>query len=312
MQVISGTLDFKICEETVVAIGKFDGIHKGHGEIIKKMLAYKSKGLKMVVFTFDIPPASVFYGVNQKVLTTNEEKRRIFQELSVDYLIEFPFYEKSAAITAEQFIEQILLDRLNVKAVVVGSDCRFGYKGFGNGKLLCKFGEQYGFETQIVDKLFLDNREISSTYVREEIEAGHIETANRLLMNPYLFYGEVVHGRKLGRTLGMPTVNLLPKPEKLLPPCGVYFSRVNHMGQEYRAITNIGSKPTVSDGKPGYPVMGVETYIYNFNQDVYGDYLYVSLYKFVRKEMKFLDVNELKAQMQNDILMGEKWHKDHL
>ena len=313
MRIISGTLDFQVEEDTVVAIGKFDGIHKGHAEIIKKMLEFKSRGLKMAVFTFDIPPASVFYGKNQKVLTTNEEKRKIFQELSVDYLIEFLFFEKSAAITAEQFIEQILLDRLHMKAAVVGSDCKFGYKGLGNGELLKSYGEQYGFDTVIVDKMIYQGREISSTFVREEIEAGHIETANQLLLRPYLFYGKVVHGRKLGRTLGMPTVNLLPEAEKLLPPSGVYFSRVSHMGQEYRAITNIGCKPTVSeaDGK-SRPVMGVETFIYNFSDEIYGDYLYVSLYKFVRGEMKFASVEALKEQMQKDIRKGEKWHKEHL
>jgi len=313
MRIISGTTDFRTEDDTVIAIGKFDGIHKGHGEIIKKMLAYKSRGLKMTIFTFDIPPASVFYGKNHRVLTTNEEKRKIFQELSIDYLIEFPFYEKSAAITAEQFIEQILVDRLRMKAAVVGADCRFGYKGIGNGQLLKQYGEQNGFDTVIVDKMLYGGREISSTYIREEIEAGNIEAANQLLLRPYLFYGKVVHGRKLGRTLGMPTVNLLPEPEKLLPPSGVYFSRVNHMGQEYRAITNIGCRPTVSekDGELN-PAMSIEMYIYNFHEEIYGEYLYVSLYKFVRAEMKFPSVEALKRQMKKDIEKGEEWHREHL
>ncbi len=309
MRVIRGTSDFRVEESTVVAIGKFDGIHKGHGEIIKTMLEYKSRGLKMAVFTFDIPPASVFYGKNRKVLTTNEEKRKIFQELSVDYLIEFPFGREAAGISAEQFIKRILLDRLHMKAAVVGTDCRFGYQGRGDTALLKAFGERYGFDTVVVDKMLYEGREISSTYVREEIEAGNIVKANHLLLRPYLFYGKVVHGRRLGRTLGMPTVNLLPEPEKLLPPNGVYFSRVNHMGQEYRAITNIGSKPTVSDENS---VTGIETYIYNFNEEIYGDYLYVSLYQFVRREMKFPTVESLKEQMQSDIRKGEKWHKEHL
>lgn len=263
----------------------------------------------MVVFTFDIPPASVFYGKNQKVLTTNEEKRKVFQELSVDYLIEFPFGKTAAGMSAEQFIKRILLDKLHMKAAVVGTDCHFGYQGRGDTALLKSFGERYGFDTVVVGKMLYEGREISSTYVREEIEAGNIVKANQLLLRPYLFYGKVVHGRRLGRTLGMPTVNLLPEPEKLLPPCGVYFSRVNHMGQEYRAITNIGSKPTVSGEEP---VIGIETYVYNFDEEIYGDYLYVSLYQFVRGEIKFSTVEELKEQMQKDIQKGEKWHKSHL
>ncbi|MBR2276205.1 MAG: riboflavin kinase, partial [Lachnospiraceae bacterium] len=135
-------------------------------------------------------------------------------------------------------------------------------------------------------------------------------------MLPYMFYGEVVHGRKLGRTIGMPTVNLLPKPEKLLPESGVYYSRVRHLGIEYRSITNIGLKPTVSQKTSGSEngsacVPGVETYIYNFDREIYGDELLVYICHFVRPEKNFGSIEALKEGMRKDIEAGREWHRDH-
>lgn len=318
MVTISSTVNFHLNEDTVVAIGKFDGIHKGHLEIIKKMLEYKkNEGLKTAILTFDTPPSEIIDGKahdharHTKVLTTLVEKRRLFQEFNIDYLIEFPFNEETAQISAEQFIKQVLMERMRMCAVVVGSDCRFGKRGQGNAKTLMEYGAQFGYDTEVIDKVVCGETEISSSYIRSLVENGNIEGANKLLMRPFMFYGEVVHGRELGRSLGMPTVNLIPQEDKLLPPSGVYYSRVNHMGQEYRSITNIGCKPTVA-GDVSEPVMGVETYIYNFDEDVYGDNVYVSLYKYVRSEMKFDSVEDLKKQMEKDIMLGMEWHREHL
>ena len=160
-----------------------------------------------------------------------------------------------------------------------------------------------------MEDVFWKGEKISSSLIRRELSDGRIENANEMLMRPYLFYGEVVHGRKLGRTLGMPTVNLIPEAEKLLPPKGVYYSRVLHMGQEYRSITNLGCKPTIEGEKPSF---GVESYLYHFDEEIYGDFLYVSLYHYVREEMRFETVDALKAQMQQDIAAGEAWHRDHI
>ncbi|HKM21928.1 MAG TPA: bifunctional riboflavin kinase/FAD synthetase [Lachnospiraceae bacterium] len=304
MMNITNTIDFHIEEETAVAIGKFDGIHKGHEKILQELLARKSKGLKTVVFTFDTPPTSVFYGKNQKVLTTNAEKRAMLESFGVDYLIEFPFYEETAAISAEAFIEDILVNRLHMKAIIAGTDCRFGHKGLGDRVLLQKYGELYQYETVIVTKELYQGQEISSSFIRGEIESGSMELANEMLMMPYSLIGEVVHGRKFGRTLGMPTVNLIPEEHKLLPPNGVYLSKVSCNGVLYDGITNIGCKPTVD----GDIKNGVETYIYQFHQDVYGDVVVVSLLEYQRPEMKFPSVEDLKQQMQSDIVSGEQWH----
>ena len=304
---IKNTTEFTIEADTAVTIGKFDGIHKGHAKILQKLLAQREKGLQCAVFTFDTPPTSVFFRANQKVLTTNIEKQELFRRMDVDYLVEFPFYEKTAAISAEAFIEEILVGSMHAKAIVAGPDCRFGHKGAGNLALLERYGAIYGYETIIVEKECCRGEIISSSRIREEVEHGSILRANEMLMEPYTIYGEVVHGRKLGRTLGMPTVNQIPEPNKLLPQNGVYFSRVNCNGCWYDGITNIGCKPTVS----GDAVRGVETYIYDFHEDVYGNSIWVSLLAFSRPEHRFETVEALKHQMQKDIASGKTWHAEY-
>ncbi|MBO4903429.1 MAG: bifunctional riboflavin kinase/FAD synthetase [Lachnospiraceae bacterium] len=314
MIIFENTLHFHTDRPTVVAIGKFDGIHKGHMEILKEMLSFKKQGLATAILTFTVPPQTLLHapgsdGAIEHVLTTNREKRKIFSELGIDYYVEIPFDEAVMQICAEQFVKQILLERLNMRAIVCGNDCRFGYGGSGDTALLKRMGEEHSFTVRVVDKVFCNGVEISSSAIRTALLAGRIEEANAMLMRPYLFYGEVVEGLKIGRTLGMPTVNLIPEEEKLLPPKGVYYSRVLHMGQEYRAITNIGSKPTIHGDKPG---IGLESYLYHFSEEIYGDFLFLSLYHFVRDEIAFDSIDALKAQMQQDIEQGRIWHRENL
>ena len=240
MEIIENTIEFNITQPTVVTIGKFDGFHKGHEKILNTLLQIcRTHQLKSVVFTFSAPPATVFGDQRQKVLTTNDEKRLVFEKMGVDYLIEFPFNERTAAIPAEDFVEDILLKKLNMKAVVVGTDCRFGHRGSGNVEVLSNYAEQMQFECCIVEKEMFHELEISSSMIREAVGQGNLLLANQVLVYPYTIYGEVVHGRKLGRTLGMPTVNQIPEESKLLPPRGVYYSSVVCRGIRYAGITNI-------------------------------------------------------------------------
>ncbi|NLG04261.1 MAG: bifunctional riboflavin kinase/FAD synthetase [Clostridia bacterium] len=307
MEVIEHTIEFNMKEPTVVTIGKFDGFHKGHEKILNMLLKIqKEKKLKSVVFTFSAPPSLVFGDHKQKVLTTNDEKRLMFERMGVDYLVEFPFNERTAAISAENFIEDILLKKLQMKAIVVGTDCRFGHRGSGNVALLSEYAEEKQFECHVIKKERYNHKEISSSMIRSAIERGNLLFANELLVYPYTIYGEVVHGRKLGRTLGMPTVNQIPEEQKLLPPRGVYYSSVVCRGIRYDGITNIGCKPTVN----GDIMNGVETYIYEFKNNIYGDYITISLLQFKRPEMKFPSVEALKIQMQTDIAEGFEWHAE--
>ncbi len=336
MKIIEDTIDFKLKEKTAVAIGKFDGIHKGHGKIFRKLEEYKKNGLKTVIFTFDIPPSSLIpqrpserpvakgspedpfipkLGEDSaKVLTTREEKRRIFKELSVDYLIEFPFNEKTAAISPETFIEDILLGQMNAVALVCGPDLSFGHKGRGNIDLLKRYESEGMLSICVVDKESYKGEAISSSRIRREVLCGDIEEANKMLLMPYMFYGMTVRGRQLGRTMGMPTVNLLPKSQKAVPKRGVYYSFVRYGGKDYRSITNIGIKPTISGNDADKePAIGIETFIYGFDkEEIYGEDILVFLLHYVRPEKDFGSIEALKAAINQDIEEGRNWHKAHL
>ncbi len=303
MQIISGSTKWVLEGKSAVAIGKFDGIHKGHMALLSHIIEQKEYGMKAVVFTFD-PPASVFFGKEgEKELTTLPEKRSFFEKLGVDVLIEFPLNKETASILAKDFAREILAGQIKAAYIAAGTDLSFGYKGKGDSKLLKEMAEELGYRVQIIDKLLYGAREISSTYVREEVEAGRMETVQALLGRPYSITGRVEEGKKLGRRLGMPTVNLYPPEEKLLPPKGVYYSRTICKGKEYRSITNIGFKPTVNDT----PQVSVESYLYDYEGDMYGEEIETRLFAFKRPEMKFEDVEALKKQMMIDVEDGKNY-----
>ncbi len=300
MKVITGTRKIELNRAVAVAIGKFDGLHLGHQKLLQEILEQKRNGMESCVFTFD-PAPSVFFGASDgRELLTREEKRDILAHMGVDVLIEFPLTAQTASIPPKEFATEILAKQMHVKFIAAGTDLSFGAGGKGNAALLQDLEDECGFEVKIIEKIQLLGREISSTYVREQLEAGNMPVVAKLLGRPYSIKGTVVHGNRLGRSLGMPTVNLSPPEGKLMPPCGVYYSSVLHQGKRYRSISNVGYKPTVAEKK----VMGVETYLYDFDSDVYGEEIEVSLYEFKRPEKKFENIDELKAQLMEDISAG--------
>lgn len=304
MEIITDIKNCQLNGETAVAIGKFDGLHLGHRRLLQEILALKKDGLKACVFTFDPSPA-VFFGLaDGKELMTKEEKRKALQELGVDVLVEYPMNCENAAVTPQDFVEKLLWEGLHVRFIAAGRDVSFGAKGAGNAKVLEEFAEKLGYGLQLIEKVTLDGEEISSSLVRKQVELGRMEQAHKLLGVPYTISGNVLHGKALGRKLGMPTLNLIPSDMKLLPPNGVYFSQVYLGEKTYPAITNIGSKPTVSDEK----VIGVETYLYDFDEEIYGEEIGVALLTYRRPEMRFHNVEELKAQMAADIEAGKDYH----
>ena len=300
MQIIQGTTDFKLENRSAVAIGKFDGMHLGHQKLLNKVLEQKMKGLLSVIFTFDPAPEAFFRGKLLQGLMSKEEKRLTFDKFGIDVLIEFPMNEETAATEPENFVTQYLVEKLNAAVIVAGTDISFGNKGSGDAGLLKKMAEAHGYHAEIIDKVTFDGQEISSTLIRETVRRGDMESVTLLMGTPYQIRGVVSHGKQLGRELGMPTANLIPSEEKLLPPAGVYYSHAWIDGVRYNAISNIGCKPTVTDDN----VMGVETYFYDFDESIYGKELIVELLKFKRPEMKFESVEALKAQVQRDISDG--------
>lgn len=309
MQIIEQTTDFVLPAGSAAAIGKFDGIHLGHRKLVSRLLEQKQEGLLATIFTFDTS-AAAFFGGEEKELTTRAEKRAVFKEMGIDILIEFPLNRETAATDPEVFVRRYLVEQMKVAYICAGPDVSFGRNGAGNYALLERYAGTYGYRAELIDKVRLaDGMEISSTAVREAVRLGNMELVNAMLGKPYCVSGRVEHGRRFGRTIGMPTANLLAEEDKLLPPNGVYYSVTTVIDREgrteYRSISNIGCKPTVSDtGR-----VGIETYLYDFEGDLYGREITVMLLAFRRPERKFADADALRRQMKADIAAGRAFYE---
>ena len=303
MRYWTGTTDIRVNGPTAVTLGKFDGIHRGHQKLVQKVVEAGGQGMQSVVFTFDMFPVTVVTGRIQKTIVTNEERKMNLERMGVDCLIEYLFTPEISHMDPKRFIKDVLVDRLNAKLIVVGPDFHFGYQRAGNCELLQQCAAEYGYRVDIESKLKDEGREISSTYIREQLALGHIEKANELLGYPYFIHGRVLHGKSLGRTLGLPTINLAPPESKLLPPNGVYVSETTIEGRLYQGITNIGRKPTVGEDNP----VGVETHLFDCDEDLYGKAADVRLCHFCRPERKMESVEELRLTIERDVQAGKKY-----
>ena len=289
-------------ETSAVTLGKFDGLHRGHQKLMEHVKHNRTDNCKAVVFTFDVSPLVRILKTPAKSLLTNDEREELACAYGMDMLIECPFTDELMHMEAKSFVEEFLIRRLHVKYLAVGPDFRFGHDRAGSPELLKEMGKVYGFEVEVVEKLRDGDREISSTYVREELEKGNIEKVNELLGYEYFTRGEIVHGRQLGRTIGVPTANLIPPVTKKFPPNGVYITRSIIGDTIYQGITNVGYKPTVKEH-----FLGVETYLFNCNEDLYGQESEVRFYKYLRPERKFDSLQELKKQLDLDVISGKEF-----
>ena len=297
MRLITGTTEFETTEATAISLGKFDGLHMGHQLLVNRILKKKEEGLKALIFTFD-------FG-DRPMLLLPEERRALLKKWGVDCLIECPFVESLAHMEAEDFVREILVKRLHAKYLAVGTDFHFGHNRKGSYQLLEAMQEECGFEVEVVEKACYDGEEISSTRIRRELEQGHMELVNQLLGYNFSVTGEVLHGRQIGRTLGLPTTNLLPGPGKLLPPNGVYATRTRIADEIFEGITNIGHKPTVG----AEPRRGVETFLFDLDRNLYGDVITVNFYGFERPERKFESLAALKARIEQDVIWGREYFR---
>ncbi len=312
MQIIHGTTDFQLNTDTAVAMGKFDGIHIGHRRLLESILAQKQSGLTTCIFTFD-PAPSVLFGLSDgRELSTKEEKQILFEKMGIDILVEFPMTLETAAIPAEDFVREYLCGKLRARYIAAGQDVSFGNRGMGDAALLQRLKQELGYEAALIEKVCVEGEEVSSTRIRNLIEAGEMERAAVLLGAPYTVSGVVADGKKIGRTIGFPTLNLYPGEDKLMPCKGVYFSKVrvcrtgkdSAHAEEYAAISNVGCKPTVTRER----IMGVETYLYDFDEEIYGQDIEVELLAFHRQERKFDSLDALRDQLKKDIIAGRHWH----
>ena len=309
MKYIKDTVEFQIEEPTIVTLGKFDGRHRGHQKLLRTMKKLKEEsGYPTAIFTFATAPMTMVTGQAQTVITTNLERRANLEKMGIDYLVEYPFNEDTRRMPPELFIKDILARRMQAREIVVGPDCSFGFKGAGNADLLGRMAVSEGYRLHVIEKERDDTRDISSTYIREELKKGNVEKANQLLGQPYAIHGEVVHGNHIGGSvLGFPTANLVPPAIKLLPRFGVYVSRVLVDGCYYCGVTNIGRKPTVAGENP----IGAETYIFDLDEDLYGKVIEVQLLAFDRPEMKFGSLEELKKRIELDKEFASAYYRSH-
>ena len=293
MQIITGIELHQWKKSTAVTLGKFDGLHRGHQKLVNRIMEYKSPECDSVLCAFDMG--------RESLMTKDERRKRL--EGKIDYLVEYPFTKELREMEAEDFIDQILCDNFHASHIVVGTDFSFGYRKKGDAAMLAAFAESRGYTLDVIEKERYQGRVISSSYIREALSRGEVELAGELLGYPYEMSGVVEHGRRLGRTLGFPTMNIEPREHKILPRFGVYACRVQIDGKWYDAIGNAGIKPTVTNEHKRL----LEAFVFGYEGDTYGKEIRVQFCTFERPETKFDSVEELKNQVMRDIRFGEEY-----
>lgn len=274
-------------EHTAICIGKFDGLHCGHRVLIDSIRQYENK--QKVLFTFSFPDTGSIY--------SEQEKRFLAEKLGIDVYINCPFDDRLSHMSPGEFLDQVLRGQCGADVISVGEDFRFGFGRSGDVNFLRGRSERDGFTLHVFPKKEMCGEPVSSTRIRKLLGDGEIEKAGELLGQPYFIYETVCHGNQIARAmLDMPTANQIPPPGKILPPFGVYASRVRTKYGVYDSVTNIGRKPTI----PGENAAGVETHIFEFDSDLYGTKLCVELYAFLRREQKFSGLDALREQMKTD------------
>lgn len=294
MEYLHSLFDEQLNDATAVTVGKFDGMHKGHELLCELISRQKANGLKSCIVTFENSPRFAFTDEIGSLITP-EERRFLLEQKGIDYLVEAPFDDRMCSTPPEEFVSY-LCKNLNMKYMCVGSDFRFGYKGAGDVVMLDNLSKKYGFELEIIDKIQLQERDISSTFIREELKEGNISLVNNLLGYNYFVWGKVVHGAHLGHKIGIPTINIIPPKDKLIPKFGVYVTELLYEGKKYYGVTNVGCKPTVDSSKRA----GIEMHILNFDRDIYDENVKITFLEFLRPEVKFDSLEDLKNQMNSD------------
>lgn len=284
--------------ETVSAIGFFDGIHRGHQQVIGKAVEIaRDKKMESAVITFHPHPSVVLSKGTKHVqyITPLREKQEILQQMDVDRLYIIEFNEELSKLSPQQFIDHFIIG-LNIKHLVAGFDYSFGHKGKGN---MTNIGEytRNEFDYTVVDKVTSDEEKVSSTRIRKLLADGNVEAVNELLGRPLKYTSEVIQGAKRGAELGYPTANLKINGDALLPKIGVYAVKVIYKHAVYEGMASIGTNPTFAEDKGN---LSVEVHIFDYNHDLYGEELQIEWLKFIRDEEKFDHVDDLIAQMDKD------------
>ena len=303
LNIYSSIQDFSTSKKTIFTLGTFDGVHLGHTKIIERLLNASSDNEQSLVLTFFPHPRMVLQEESDiKLLNTIEERTKLLEKAGLQNLIIHPFDQAFSRLSAEEFVKNILVDIFNIKKIIIGHDHRFGRNRTANIDDLILYGKEFGFEVEQISAQEIDEVSISSTKIRNALNEGKIALANEYLGYNYLFSGTVIHGKKLGRTIGFPTANLkIEESYKLIPAIGVYAVKCTVGTKTVNGMLNIGTNPTV-DGQN----TSIEVHLFDFQEDLYDKKITVELIKRIRDEQKFASVEELKQQLHKDKVFAEQ------
>lgn len=299
MKIYQQLTDFRPPIFSVVTSGTFDGVHLGHQKILKRLkeIAQKNQG-ETVLLTYWPHPRLILWPEEKslQLLSTFEEKVELLESLAVDHLIILPFTKELSQMSSEEFIREILVNKIQTKSLVIGYDHKFGKNREGSFEYLQNHSHLFGFEIEEILRQDVDDLGVSSTKIRTALAQGDISTANKYLGRPYFLQGQVVKGHQIGRSIGFPTANIQVKEDyKLLPRDGAYAVFAEVDSKRYKAILNIGDRPTVS-GKE----KTIEAHLIDFDGDLYGQTLRIHFHEFLREEFKFENLVALKKQLLVD------------
>mgnify|MGYP000669025770 FL=1 len=300
MEIIDAMNKSKNNYATAVALGNFDGIHVGHQYLLNDNIEKaKEKSLIPSVLIFRNHTKTILKDKKSSeidILTTYEQKMKILEGLGIEVVYAMDFNEDIMRLSPDMFINDIVLGRLNARLITVGFDYRFGYKAQGNSEYLKKYGKRNGFEVNIIDPVYIENEIVSSTSIRNLIRSGNIKKANRFLGRNFSLIGTVIRGRSRGRKLGFPTANIRLADRYVIPKTGVYKTFTTLGSSRFVSLTNIGYNPTFNEKE-----LKIETYMLGFSGDIYGQTIEVEFIEFIRDDIKFNTVEELKEQMYKDL-----------
>ena len=294
-------------KKTVAALGNFDGVHKGHMELIKKAVETAEKmGAKSMLYTFGNHPAKVLNpDANAKILTSKNKKEKIAKENSIDTVYFETFTAGYAAMSPEEFVKKILVEKLNASAVVTGFNYTFGAKGSGDTEMLKTICGKYGIDVYVIPQVVINGNTVSSSFLRKLVSEGNVSEYPDYTGRMFSVSGKVVGGKHLGRSLGFPTANIVPEPDICLPSPGVYITETDIGGKTVHGITNVGSNPTFDE-----KTTRIETFLFDFSGDLYGDEIEVFFIKKTRDEIKFAGSDELAERVKLDIAGGMRYFEE--
>ncbi|WP_163398507.1 bifunctional riboflavin kinase/FAD synthetase [Flavobacterium fluviatile] len=298
MKVFHSINDFHSTKKTILTLGTFDGVHIGHKKILERITQNTEDGkYESLVLTFFPHPRMVLQEKSEiKLLNTIPEKSKLLEATGIENLVIHPFNDSFSRLTAEEFVHSILVDQFQIHKIIIGHDHRFGRNRTANIDNLIAFGAEYGFEVEQISAQEIQDVSVSSTKIRKALQDGNMNLANEYLGYAYFLTGEVVKGKQLGRTIGFPTANIQIEEEyKLIPKNGVYVVKTFIDQKEVFGMMNIGFNPTVNGQK-----QTIEVNLFDFDADIYGQKLEISLLKYLREEQKFGSVDLLKEQINLD------------